>query len=640
MGGPEFEAVDRTCQREVHLVTRDRITYLLDQGEAALAYDMIEGALEAEGADTHLLELKFRALRALGAEAEAEELIGRLIEQGHETRETLGLHASHRKKQAFRERDAHRMRAGLEEALELYQRAASRFERRDGWYHVNIATLSQLLGREREARAAATEALREVRGVTPAEAGEQYGWVLGTRGEAPLVLGREDEAVDAYLELVAFAHEHEAWEMVGSARNNARMLLRGGPGLVTVEANADRVEAALATPPVVICVGHMVDLPGRRPARFPPDLVGRAREAIEAFVERHGPSYGYGSLACGTDILFHEVLAEREVPRFAVLPFPRDDFVRQSVARDDDCGWAERFERLWESSARRTEVAPDAFEWEALCYDFANEVTIGLALLRADELETDVVGFALWDERAGDGPGGTESVIRLWRARESPLRVEVVSPRALAAGRTTPEPFEKVLAARSQGPRDALGEEGAAVMALLFADAKGYSGLGEVGADVFASRFLGILADVVDRFRGEIFEANTWGDGLFFALTNVESAGRLALALGSAVEETRPSLLEAGLPESMGLRLALHAAPVRLVHDRIRDQVRVSGAQVSKAARIEPVTPPGRVYASEAFAALSRARSAEGYRCRYVGVKSLAKDYGRHPLYVVEGRPG
>lgn len=59
------------------------------------------------------------------------------------------------------------------------------------------------------------------------------------------------------------------------------------------------------------------------------------------------------------------------------------------------------------------------------------------------------------------------------------------------------------------------------------------------------------------------------------------------------------------------------------------------GTHVSQAARIEPITPPGHVYASQAFAALAAAEGVREFRCDYVGQTPLAKDHGIRPLYHV-----
>jgi class 3 adenylate cyclase len=46
---------------------------------------------------------------------------------------------------------------------------------------------------------------------------------------------------------------------------------------------------------------------------------------------------------------------------------------------------------------------------------------------------------------------------------------------------------------------------------------------------------------------------------------------------------------------------------------------------VTRAARIEPITPPGSVYASEAFAATLAASGRQDCALEYVGEVSLAK---------------
>ena len=58
------------------------------------------------------------------------------------------------------------------------------------------------------------------------------------------------------------------------------------------------------------------------------------------------------------------------------------------------------------------------------------------------------------------------------------------------------------------------------------------------------------------------------------------------------------------------------------------------GANVSRAARIEPIRPTGQVYASQTFAALATAEGVKKFRCDYVGQTSMAKKYGTFPTYV------
>ena len=125
------------------------------------------------------------------------------------------------------------------------------------------------------------------------------------------------------------------------------------------------------------------------------------------------------------------------------------------------------------------------------------------------------------------------------------------------------------------------------------------------------------------KFRAGGIARNTWGDGLYFVFSDVDLAGKFALELAHLVASTRWE--EKGLRRGLNLRIALHAGPVYEFDDPITGNRSYSGTHVSRAARIEPITPPGQVYASEAFAALAAARKADGFTCDYVGQTPLAK---------------
>jgi len=89
------------------------------------------------------------------------------------------------------------------------------------------------------------------------------------------------------------------------------------------------------------------------------------------------------------------------------------------------------------------------------------------------------------------------------------------------------------------------------------------------------------------------------------------------------------------LPKAINLRIALHAGPVYQCVDPVTEQPSYTGTHVSRAARIEPITPPGQVYASQAFAALAAAQGVKEFTCDYVGQTPLAKGYGTFATYHV-----
>ena len=151
---------------------------------------------------------------------------------------------------------------------------------------------------------------------------------------------------------------------------------------------------------------------------------------------------------------------------------------------------------------------------------------------------------------------------------------------------------------------------------------------------LFVRHCLGPIGELItSRYRESIIVRNTWGDGLYIVFTTVDAAGRFALDLAELMAATDWRAL--GLPADLALRIALHAGPVYRCTDPVTGQLACTGTHVSRAARLEPRTPPGAVYASEAFAALAAVAKVDAFTCDYVRQLSWAKHYGTFPTYVV-----
>jgi class 3 adenylate cyclase len=171
------------------------------------------------------------------------------------------------------------------------------------------------------------------------------------------------------------------------------------------------------------------------------------------------------------------------------------------------------------------------------------------------------------------------------------------------------------------------------IMAILFADAVNFSKLTEREIPRFIEHFLGAIGDLIGRSRQPPVLKNTWGDGLYLVFAGVRAAGDFALSLSEIANHT--DWTSKGLPASLNLRIALHAGPVHPCVDPVTGQLNYVGAHVSRGARIEPITPPGQVYASEAFAALASANRVRDFVCEYAGQTLWAKAYGTFPTYHV-----
>jgi len=144
--------------------------------------------------------------------------------------------------------------------------------------------------------------------------------------------------------------------------------------------------------------------------------------------------------------------------------------------------------------------------------------------------------------------------------------------------------------------------------------------------------FLSAAAQLLERSSSQPVYKNTWGDALYFVFETVEEATAYALDLRDQIRDQ--DWTAAGLPAEMNLRISLHTGPVYSCWDPVIQRNTIAGFHVNRAARIEPVTPPGRVYASEACAALLSC-SSDNYICEYVGQITLPKKMGPLPMYHV-----
>ncbi|KAA0149376.1 hypothetical protein FNF28_07358 [Cafeteria roenbergensis] len=173
------------------------------------------------------------------------------------------------------------------------------------------------------------------------------------------------------------------------------------------------------------------------------------------------------------------------------------------------------------------------------------------------------------------------------------------------------------------------------IAAPLFADVVNFSKLSEPQVLVFIENVLGAIANLIDsmppRARPRIQQ--TWGDALYGVWSRVPDAGEFALMLSDLITKVPWHTL--GLPSNLNIRISLHAAPVHVVTDPILRLKNYTGVHTSRAARIEPITPPGSVYCTQAFAAISEMLGVQSYECTYVGNVPLAKKYGMQPVFAV-----
>jgi class 3 adenylate cyclase len=604
---------------------------ILKLGEPLVAYDVVAEGMKSFPQDLRLRQLLGLALARSGAAEPANKVLEQLYQDGHRDEETLGLLARTYKDLAGEEADVSKTRQHLRRAYELY---AQGYETSGGyWSGINAATLALLLG-DRESAVALARLVKEqcrqrLRGVAEGS-GERY-WLISTLGEAALLLGDWPEAENWYRQAVELGRGD--WGNLQSTRHNARLLMQSlAPG-----EDGGRLEQLFRFPSVVVFTGHMVDRDDRTVPRFPSRLEPLVKDAIRECLSKLNAGFGFASGACGSDILFHEVMSERKGESHVILPYEKERFIKDSVEIVQGGDWGKRLEKVIAQAIETQEVSKQPRMDSGVSYEFANRMLQGLASVRAEQLETKLVPVALWDGKSGTGVGGTGDTVERWR--QLGLQVEIINLEEILR-RECPSISEPAAASSATVLNQASSNQGSdassdfvpEIRALLFADAEGFSKLTDEEVPLFAQYFLGLAGRLAAESVHRPLTKNTWGDGLYFVFSNVRQAGQFALDLRDAVRDT--DWLKHGLP-GLNLRIGLHAGLVYSCRDPVTDRISYIGANVSRAARIEPITPTGQVYASQTFAALAAAEGVKELRCDYVGQTSMAKKYGTFPTYVV-----
>ena len=171
---------------------------------------------------------------------------------------------------------------------------------------------------------------------------------------------------------------------------------------------------------------------------------------------------------------------------------------------------------------------------------------------------------------------------------------------------------------------------------LLFADFAGFSRLHDAYAPLFHGSFLKVVADQVEATAVKPLLANSWGDAIYVVFESPVDGAEFALRMLKGMHDV--DWTAAGLSSDSQIRISLHAGPVFCGFDPIMGRDNYFGASVTRTARIEPVTPPGMVYASEAFAATLAATGNDDFVLEYIGELPLAKGYGDSRIYRLDRR--
>ena len=562
----------------------------LARGDLIAAYDSAGSAIAAGDASLDLRHHQVLALARMGDTERAMELYGvyGLDRSADPHQRAVGARLLKDRALGLPP-GADRDRA-LREAFDAYHAiyAASG----DSFPGINAATLALLAGEGTRARELATALLQDKV--------EDY-YAAATHAEALLILGRTAEVTQLLLSPVVRSSRD-----YGARSTTLRQL-----SLIADRLGLDKAAllAPLAPPKVAHFCGHM----------FAADAAAedRLRADIDRLLAEEDIGFVYGALACGADLLVAEAALARGAELHVVLPFAEEDFLAQSV-RPGGEPWLARYHSCKAEADSVTIASSFEFFGDSAQYGYGSRMAMGLALLRAGHLAAEAVQIALWDGAGASGEAGTGADVAAWTGQGG--RTRTLDPGPVRRDLERPAPrvgsaYERTLAA------------------ILFTDFAGFSTLSETALPAFWDGVMRRIAEVLDRHGDAVACRNSWGDALYAVTASASIAAEIGLELQDALAALDYSTL--GLAGG-GMRIGVHYGSAYRTTDPITGRTTFYGTEVSKAARIEPITPPGAVFVTQPLAAILALEAGDRFGCRYVGRIPLAKNYGDYPMYRLE----
>ena len=571
----------------------------LGNGECLTAYDLAAAALEEQPEHELLRHCKVLALARAGSSAQAKKEFERLGLASVKSEEVLSLAARIEKDVALAT-SGNRRNDALVRAADAYAEA---FSAEGGYYPaINAASLRLLADDHDEARRWASIALDLAHGASYYE--------IATRAEALLVLGDIEAAAQ---EIAAAASAPDANAASQTSTRRQLVLLMEALGH-----DPDLLEP-LRSKTVLHYTGHII-APRDARGRFPANQEHEVTAAIEAFFEANEIGLVVGSLAAGGDIITAEVAHRKGVEVHIVLPFDEEEFKSISVAPAGS-GWLERYEAVKQAASTVRFVTRDSYLGDDALFGYASEYALGYCKLRASWLDAKVMQLAIWDGEPGEHEekAGVVHDMDLVRG-DSDIRQTVIPVRS------TRESADNDCA-----KKDASETSRRKPRTMVFGDFEGFSKLPDSAILAYVNDILGAVASATIAYDDHIVFRNTWGDGLFIVFDDPAAAAECAFELQEVVR--RSVALTQSTDATLGLRIGIHYGPVYETFDPILKRMNVFGAHVSRAARVEPITPEGEVFVTDETAAVLLLNSAGDYAADYVGRMPLAKNYGEAAMY-------
>lgn len=363
------------------------------------------------------------------------------------------------------------------------------------------------------------------------------------------------------------------------------------------------------------------------------------RDRIREELDRHAVGVGYCCPASGPGLIFAEELLARGGELHINIPYPADAFVAEQ-REQAGLARAERFEAVRARAAKVEVSCEERLVGDGTLLRFNNQMLQGMARLHADRTGGRARLLAIWSPTAPAAAGSPGDFIDQWPELEHLSLIDLDELGASTDGDLS-----------SQLNAMAIGDSPLVVRAIFFADLATYSSLGDDQVPLLWD-FLAEVQHQVDGLAKPPILVNTWGDAIHAAAETALDLAGYATALVDCT--ARLDFAGFGLKARPRFRVALHAGPVYVGLHPLTGRSMVFGHHVNRAARIEPIAEPGKIFASQHFVALLRAEmdarlheaSQSGmtyrqeYALEYVGNVELPKKFGHEAVYRIRSMAG
>lgn len=613
------------CPADLHIKIGELV---LKRGEPILAYDILSHGLalltkKAHDSQNKTLTLRLRQLLCLalaqsGATERARHRLEELCRDGHDSPETLGLLGRVHKDLALKAGTTAKRLAALDKAFRIYRRGFQKADARyrqehraadakDAYYcGINAATTAVLRGARRLARPLARR-VRQICEEMLKQDPSDY-WLLATLGEAELILTRFENARRWYRQAIDRVGDN--WREFSATRRQLRLLV---PALGE---SCKKWDSLFPSSAVVAFASPDRKLSISASSKW----LSALRPEITKWTKKCRIIAAYINAMSPAEVLAGETMLEQGAEVHVILPFSREASTRFFRGPRQ---WRKRFDEFLAHATSVTDDPGCSAVDNPANREFAGLRTNGSAWLRARRLDVPLLSWALQEVSRGGSPKKGPLLTGHWQRLGN-------RQGALADREAGSDPSSSRSPVRPQG-LDAFTVGSHQILAMLFADVSGFSKLDDAALLRFCRAFMGEMARVLDGFGERILARRSAGDGLFLVFSDFEAAAETAVALRDKVVKTAWESLD--LPANLAMRFSLDAGPVYSFQDAVMDRPNFCGAYVNRAARIEPITPPNHVYASEAFASLYVAVGGRRFHFDYVGQTELPKGYGLTPLY-------